>query len=62
MKRNVILLMVSFFCFSNPKFEVAAVVAGTIVNCPGGDKYICYIKDGLEVRKGRGRTEVIINP
>lgn len=36
--------------------------AETVVSCPSGDKYVCYTKGDLEVRKGRGRTEVIIAP
>lgn len=35
----------------------------TIVECPSGDKYLCYTNaDGLRVRKGKGKTTVSVSP
>lgn len=35
----------------------------TTVECPNGDKYLCYTNaEGLNVRKGKGKTIVTIAP
>ncbi|WP_139316539.1 hypothetical protein [Algoriphagus marinus] len=35
----------------------------TTIECPSGDKYLCYTTaDGRNVRKGKGRTIVTVSP
>ncbi|UJP65454.1 hypothetical protein [Mongoliitalea daihaiensis] len=61
MKKLINAIFLGLLFFSGPSLNVSTVKSETIVICPEGDKYLCYSnKDGLEVRKGKGRSEVII--
>jgi len=56
-------LILLFGTIFTPVHVAVSDTMTTTVECPEGDRYLCYSNsDGLNVRKGKGKTIVTIAP